>query len=110
VRYGGSTKQRLWLGPRGDFCGCECRIANTDTDGNGHLDANSDGDRNSDGEPNSDTNSNVNAYCYGHCHSYSYFDAESDAYAKIWAISQASSDPGASSIEVFARTKICSDR
>ena len=112
MRHGGSAKQRIWLGPSRYFCGCEQRIANTDTDSNGHLDANSDGDCNSDGEPISDTNSNVNtySYCYCHSHSYSYFDAESDTYAKIWAICEASSDPGASSIDVFARTKICSDR
>jgi len=110
VRHGGSAKQCLWLGPSGYFCGCEQRIANTDCDSNGHGESNSDSDRNSDGEPISDTNTNVNAYSYCHPHPDSYFDAQSDAHAKIWAISEASSDSGASSIEVFARTKICSDR
>jgi hypothetical protein len=112
VWHGGSAKQCIWLGPSGYFCGCEQRIANTDSDSNGHGESNSDSDRNSDGEPISDTNTNVNAYSYCNCHPHpdSYFDAQSDAHAKIWAISEASSDSGASSIEVFAIAKICTDR
>ena len=101
MRHGGSAKQCIWLGPSGYFCGCEQRIANTDCDSNGHGESNSDSDRNSDGEPISDTNTNVNAYSYCHPHPDSYFDAQSDAHAKIWAISEASPDSGASSIEVF---------
>ena len=106
MRNGGSAKQRIWLGPSRYFCGCEQRVANTNTDSNGYLNANSDANSNGDGNCNSDTN--VNAYSY--CHSYTYFHAQSDAHAKIWPIGEASSDSGASSIEVFATTKICSDR
>jgi hypothetical protein len=105
VRHGGAAKQCLWLGPSRYFCGRKRRIANTDTDSNGQLDANSDADCNSDRDGNSNTNSNA----YGYCHAYSYFDAESDPHAKIRPVGQASSDSGASSIEVFAGTKICSD-
>ena len=101
MRHSWAAKQRIWLGPGRYFCGGKRRIANTDTDSNGHLDA----DCNSDRDGNSDTNANA----YSYRHSYSYFDAESDAHAKIWAIGEASSDSGASSIEVFARTKISSN-
>jgi hypothetical protein len=41
VRHGGAAKQCLWLGPSRYFCGCERRIANTDTysESNPHIDA-----------------------------------------------------------------------
>jgi hypothetical protein len=94
VRHGGAAKQRIWLGPGRYFCGGGRRIANTNTDSNGHFDAYSDTDCNGDGDCNSDTNSNA----YSYSHPYSYFDAQSDAHAKIWAIGETSSDPGASSI------------
>ena len=93
MRHGGAAKQRIWLGPSRYFCGGKRRITNTDADCNSNRRC----DR--------DTNSNAHSYS----HPYSYFDAQSDAHAKTWAIGEASSDSGASSIEVFAQNEICSD-
>jgi hypothetical protein len=54
VRRRGATKQRIWMGPGGYFCGCERRIANSDAysyaDGNGNGDA--------DGNPNREPHCN----------------------------------------------------
>ena len=104
MRHGGAAKQRIWLGPGRYFCGCERRIAHADAYGDRNSNRRCDRDTNSNCRCDSDTNtnshsdSNTNSYAYSYCHSYSDFDAESDAHTKIWAIGEASSDSGASSI------------
>jgi hypothetical protein len=108
------------VGPGRYFCGCGWRIADTDAYGdadrnsNRRCDRDTNSNRRCDSNTNcnrhSDTNTNTHSNAYSYCHSYSYFDAQSDTHAKVRAIGEASSDPGASSIEVFGRSKICHDR
>jgi hypothetical protein len=84
VRHRGSTKRRVWLGSGGYFCGCERRIANSDSDGN------------------------CNSHGYSDGHSYSYSNAQTDAHAQVWADTEASSHTAAQTIEIFATAKISS--
>ena len=82
MRRPNTSKQRVWLGPGGYFCGCERRIANSDSERDG----------------NSDTNTYSNAHGYSDGHSYSYSNAQTDAHAEICANSEASSHPAAETV------------
>jgi len=102
VRHGGSAEQRLWLGPSGYLCGCERRVANTNT--HHHPDGNSDSNCHADGDTHADSNSyihtNSNSYCYSdgcsYCYTkrysygytladtYTYWHAQADAHAEDW--------------------------
>ena len=86
MRHRRSTKQRVWLGPGGYFCGCERRIANSDSDRDGNSDTNThrDSDR----------------------HSHSYSNAQTHAHAQVWADTEASFDTAAQTVTVFAKANI----
>jgi hypothetical protein len=86
VRHRRSTKQRVWLGPGGYFCGCQRRISNSDSDCDG----------------NSDCNTYSDAHRYSDGHSYSY----SQAHAQVCADTEASSHTAAQTIAVFAKANI----
>jgi hypothetical protein len=83
VRLGRSTKQRIWLGPRGYLCGCQRRVANAHTYANGLTKSNTNGNGDADSNPNGyiDANREPDAHSHNYTETSSFRSASSHTAA-----------------------------
>jgi hypothetical protein len=87
VRCRGPTKQRVWLGAAGYFCGCRRRITDADTDGDSDSNRNINSNCNADGNTNSDTYTDSNTNSHRHRDS----DGDGDPHCKTLTATAAAS-------------------
>jgi hypothetical protein len=85
VRRRGPTKQCVWLGTAGYFCGCRRRITDADTDSDRNINSNC----NADGNTNSYSDRNRYANTDSHRHCYSDANACREAHSATTASSHA---------------------
>jgi hypothetical protein len=63
VRRRRAAKQCIRLGAIGHFCGCQRRLTNAHTDGNGYSDSHADSDANTDANCNANSDDHTGTDC-----------------------------------------------
>ena len=109
MRHPWAAQQRVWLGPDRHRQRCWDAVTNSEPESYAHSNSDAvcmrtDAIAYTYGIP----NGNRHSYCNGHCHRDGYGElyAQTDTYTEISAVSEASPDPGAETIEIFAIAKI----